>query len=176
MINVQFDPVIPAPFNEGVMRVWLLNEGRKIATAIKKDFDRTVKTWDSKPKFEKHVGFTQTTLTIKVWTEDQKYAWISEGTTGKPRVARGVGEGMVGTGAKALKIVPYIPKTTVGKIDAHAGGAEEGPIIFRRYALQAGKIKPRKFDKLVYDEWDEEFGESLQTALNTAAMKTGYAF
>lgn len=176
MISVYFDPIIPEPFNEGVIRVWLLNEGRKIATAIKKDFGRTVKTWNSKPKFESQVGFTKDNLTIKVWTEDQKYAWVSEGTTGKPRVARGVGEGLVGEGAKALKIVPYIAKTDVGDIDAHAGGAEEGPIIFRRYALDAGKIAPRKFDELVYEEWEDEFGEVLQVALDTAALKTGYAF
>lgn len=175
MINVYFDPIIPEPFNEGVMRVWLLNEGRKIATAIKKDFERTVKTWDSKPKFEKHVGFTKENLTIKVWTEDQKYAWVSEGTRGKPRVARGEGLAVDGK-AKALKLVPYIPKTSPDDIDAKPGGAEEGPIIFRRYALNAGKITPRKFDELVYAEWDDEFGESLQTALNTAATKTGYAF
>lgn len=176
MINVYFDPIIPAPFNEGVIRVWWLNEGRKIATAIKKDFERTVKTWDSKPRFEKRVGFTKNKLTIKVWTIDQKYAWVSKGTKAKPRVARGVGPGLIGKGAKALKIVPYIAKTTGESLDARPGGAQEGPIIFRRYALNAGEIKPRKFDDLVYEEWEDEFGESLQVALNSAAEKTGYAF
>ena len=176
MISVYFDTIIPAPFNEGVMRVYLLNEGRKIATAIKRDFERTVKTWDTKPKFEKDVGFRKDNLDIEVFTEDENYRRVSEGVKSKPRVARGVGSGLAGKGAQALKIVPYVKKTTPGVIDAKPGGAEAGPIIFRRYALLAGAIEPRKFDETVEKEWDDKFPERLQTALNTAATKTGYAF
>ena len=90
-------------------------------------------------------------------------------------IGRGKGIAIDGR-AKALKIVPYIAKTNLGDIDAVPGGAEEGPIIFRKYALNAGKIRPRKFEELVYEEWEDKFGESLQVALDTAAVKTGYAF
>ncbi|KKM86925.1 hypothetical protein LCGC14_1274040 [marine sediment metagenome] len=176
MISVHFEAIIPAPFNEGVMRVYLLNEGRKIATAIKRDFERTVKTWNTKPKFEKDVGFTRDALTIDVFTEDENYRRVSEGVKSKPRVARGIGPGMSGKGAKALTIFPYSKKTTPGIIDAKPGGAAKGPIIFRRYALLAGEIEPRKFDETVEEEWDDKFPERLQIALDTAATKTGYAF
>lgn len=176
MIGVTFEPIIPAPFNDGVIRVYLLNEGRKIVTAIKKDFERTVETWNTKPKFEKHVGFRKDNLDMDVWTEDENYRRVSEGVKSKPRVARGVSPGMAGKGAKALKIVPYITKTIPGVIDAKAGGAESGPIIFRRYALLSGAIEPRKFDETVEEEWDDKLPDRLQVALNTAATKTGYAF
>lgn len=174
MINVSFEAIVPDPFNAGVIRVYILNEARKIITQIKKDFARTVKTWETKPKFENDLGFTLNTLRVGVFTEDENYARVSEGTKGKPRVARGAGLATDGK-AKALKIVPYITKSPPGQIDAQSGGAEEGPIIFRKYALNAGKIKPRKFDELVFEIWDEKMADLFQAALDAAAIKTGYA-
>ena len=174
MINVSFEAIVPAPFHEGVLRLYVLNEARKIITRIKNDFSRTVKTWESKPKFEQDLGFTTTTLRVGVFTEDENYARVSEGTIGKPRVARGAGIAIDGK-PKALTIVPYIAKTTPGEIDAGPGGAEEGPIIFRKYALNAGKIKARKFDDLVYDIWEDKMAEEFQAAFDAAALKTGYA-
>jgi hypothetical protein len=174
MIGVSFEPIIAPPFNEGILRLYVLNEMRKIATEIKRDFSRTVTTWNTKPKFSSHVGFGATQLKIEVTTEDENYARVSDGTAGKPRVARG----FVGvTGARALTIIPYIPKTTPGSIDAKPGGAVEGaPVIFRRYALNAGKIRPRKFDDLVQAIWEEKLPDRLQQALDAAAVKTGFAF
>lgn len=176
MISVYFDPIIAPPFNEGVMRVYLLNEARKISTEIKKDFDRTTKTWDHKVKFQKKVGFGAEALKIEVFTEDELYALVSEGAKGKPRVAHGQGLAVDGR-PRALTLVPYIPKTTPGELDAQSGGRDESqPVSFRKYALEAGKIKPRKFDELVFEIWDEALPERLQEALDAAAQKTGYAF
>jgi hypothetical protein len=78
--------------------------------------------------------------------------------------------------AKALKILPYTEKSVPGQIDARPGGYDEEPIIFRRYALEAGKIRPRKFDDLVFEEWEDKMPERIQEAVDAAAVKTGYAF
>jgi hypothetical protein len=174
MISVSFETIVPESFKDGVIRVYLLNEARKIITQIKKDFARTVKTWETKPKFEPDLGFTLTTLRVGVFTEDENYVRVSEGTKGVPRVARGAGLAVDGK-PKALTIVPYITKSPPGQLDAQKGGAEEGPIILRKYALNAGKIKPRKFDELVYDEWKDKMADLFQAALDAAALKTGYA-
>ena len=176
MIGIYFDPIIAPPFNDGVIRLYMLNEGRKIMTEMKKDFGKTVETWNTKPKFEHEIGFSKTQLKLRVFTEDENYARVSEGTKGKPRFARGVGPGMAGEGAKALTIFPYIPKTTAGTVDAKPGGAAEGPITFRRYALLAGKIEPRKFDDLISEIWEEKLPERLQQAFDAAADASGYAF
>ena len=176
MISVYFEPIVPEPFREGVIRVYLLNEARKISTEIKKTFERTTKTWDHKVKFQKEVGFGAANLKIAVFTEDELYATVSEGATGKPRVAHGQGLAIDGK-PRALTLIPYIPKTTPGKLDAKAGGRDESqPVSLRKYALEAGKIEPRKFDELVFDIWDEALPERLQEALDAAAQKTGYAF
>jgi len=176
MISVYFEPIIPEPFNEGLLSLFMVNEGRKIANEIERDFKRTVATWKTKPKFTKEVHFSKSELLIEVSTDDENYRRVSEGTAGKPRVARGVGP--FGTsGAKALTIIPYIPKTVPGKIDARSGGdVEGGPIIFRRYALNAGKIKPRDFDFFIQELWDKKFAARLQKALDAAAAKSGIAF
>jgi len=192
MIGVYFEPIVAPEFREGVIRLYILNEARKIATEIKKDFDRTVKTWTGKPPFIKHVGFTTSKLTIEVTTEDENYRRVVEGTSGVPRVARGYeatsqltstarGERLIratsSRGARALTLIPYEAKTTPGKIDASQGGVVEGaPIIFRRYALEAGKIKPRHFDEMIQEVWDDKISERLQQALDAAADKTGFAF
>lgn len=176
MIGVYFEPIIAPPFNDGVIRLYILNEGRKILTEIKKDFQRSVDTWQSKPKFEKEIGFSTTELKLHVYTVDENYVRVSEGTKAKPRVARGVGPGLLTKGAKALKLVPYDPKTTPGELDAKEGGVAGGPIIFRRYALESGEIKARKFDDLVFEIWDEAMPERIQEAMDAAAIKTGYAF
>ncbi len=176
MIGIYFESIIAPPFNEGLLRLHMLNEGRKIMTAIKKDFGKTVETWNTKPKFESEIGFSKTQLKLHVFTEDENYARVSEGTKGKPRVARGIGPGMADAGAKALTIFPYIPKTTAGTLKAKTGGAAEGPITFRRYALLAGKIEPRKFDDLVAEIWEEKLPERLQQAFDAAADASGYAF
>lgn len=167
MIGVYFDPIIPPPFSVGVIRLYLLNEGRKISTEIKKDFERSTKTWSAKPRFEKEVGFTAHQLTINVFTTDENYERVSEGTIGKPRVARK---------KKALTIIPYKSKTVPGQLDARPGGEQPGPIIFRRYALEAGKIEKRKFDDLINEEWDPKMADRLQEAMDAAAVKTGFAF
>lgn len=176
MIGVYFDPIVAPPFNEGVIRLYMLNEARLIATRIKKDFDRTTKTWDHKPKFQKKVGFGATALKIEVFTEDALYAIVSEGSEGKPRVARGQGLAIDGK-PRALTLIPYTPKTTPGELDAKPGGPDESqPIPLRKYALNAGKIAPRKFDDLVFEIWDEQMAEQIQKALEAAAQKTGYSF
>lgn len=166
MISVSFEAIVPAPFTEGVLRLYILNEARKIITQIKKDFARTVKTWETKPKFEQDLGFTTKELRVGVFTEDKNYERVSEGTDAKPRVARK---------GKALTILLYDAKSPPGQIDAQPGGAHAEPIIFRKYALNAGKIRPRKFDELVYDIWEDKMAEQFQAAFDAAALKTGYA-
>jgi hypothetical protein len=174
MISVSFDAIVPAPFNAGIIRLYILNEARKIMTDIKKDFDRTVKTWTTKPKFEKNVGFGTSRLSIEVGTDDANYRRVSDGTVGKPRIARGAGLAVDGK-PRALTILPYAAKTIPGQIDAGAGGYAEGPIIFRKYALNAGKIRPRKFEDLIFEKWEDEMAERFQAALDAAAIRTGYA-
>jgi len=173
MISVSFQAIVAPPFNEGVLRLEMLNAARKISRQIKKDFERSTKTWSNKPKFVIDIGFGAEALQMGVFTNDENYARVSDGVEGKPRVARGLGGGK---GAKALKIVPYTPKTVPGKLDAREGGEQEGPIIFRRYALEAGNIKERKFDTLVSEIWEEKLPEELQAAIDRAAVKTGYTF
>lgn len=174
MINVSFETIIPAPFNDGILRLYILNEARKIITKIKKDFDKTVKTWTTKPKFEKDLGFTRDVLRVGVFTKDENYRRVSEGVKGKPRVARGAGLAVDGK-PKALTIFPYIAKSPPGQLEAGSGGADDSVVFVRKYALDAGKIRPRNFDKLVYDEWKDKMPDMFQAAMDAAAISTGYA-
>jgi hypothetical protein len=192
VIRVFFDEVVSPPFNEGTLRLQILNEARKIAREIRRDFERTVSTWETKPVFSVDLGFSKDLLSVDVVTDDENYRRVSEGVEGTPRVARGfeITSQITPTtraarpfrvpssrGASALTLFPYIPKTTPGDIDAHAGGRVEGtPPIFRRYALNAGKIEARNFDLLIQEKWLALWPDRFQQALDNAAAKSGFAF
>ena len=85
MIKIFFDAVISPPFNEGIVRLQILNEARKIATEMKRDFERTVSTWETKPKFSTDVGFSRDLLSVETGTDDENYRRVSEGVERKPK-------------------------------------------------------------------------------------------
>ena len=187
-IGVKFEPILPPEFKEGVIRLHMLNTGRKIGRGIRQDFQRTVSTFEHKPEFVLNVGFPGTQLKVEVFTTDFNYIRISEGSEGGTTVLSPL---------KTAWILPatYTAKTIPGVINARSGGASEHvrfikrgikklggypsfpsekPPKFVRNALGFKGIKPRKFDETVLKIWEPKFEEMLQEGLDHAAEMTGH--
>lgn len=167
-VNVQFTPILPEPFREGTIRLYLLNEIRKINVEIKKDFGRTVATWKKKPKFESYSpSLAGGVIQIGVFTEDENYARISEGVEG------GIRELDPNKKAFALPAV-YAPKTIPGVIDAVHGG-ESGVSFVGKRVLEWDGIRAREFDVLIKELWEDKLPDRLQEAFDNAAIKSGHS-
>ena len=106
--------------NEDIFRLELLNALRKTARAIRKDFDKTIKTWDEKPVFGQKIELKRRYdfMAVTVETASNQYKWVDEGT--KPHIIKPVR-------AKVLAFpANYTPKTTPNVIGSKPGGAS-GP-------------------------------------------------
>ncbi len=144
-------------------RLNLLNELRKEGHTVKKEFEKTTKTWQGeKPKFEVLIGLTgkDATAIIGPTGSDKavdKWVWLDQGTRAhiikpknKPRL-------IFQPGFKA--------KTKVNVIGS-SGGGSFGP--FRR--LKAGQnvrhpgIKPRNWTKIVVKQRSPKFAEAMSEA------------
>ena len=167
-VEFKFKAILPPEFKEGVVRVWLLNEIRKINVEIKKDFQRTVATFRKKPKFKSYPpSLAGGVIRIGVYTNDEHYARLSEG------VEAGIRE--LSPDKKAFRLpAVYAPKTIVGVIDAVHGG-ESGVSYTRKRILPWPGIEARKFDELIAEIWEDKLPERLQEALDQAALRSGHS-
>lgn len=165
MVAVTFDAILPDPFKKGVIRIWLLNELRVIATEIKEDLAKPTETWSKQVSFSKKVSLAGGLASVDVTTTDKRYVWVSEGTKLHDIVPKSEGTALKYPGTYDAKTLPGV---------LHAEEAVVGPDIYSPYAVHPG-IEPRNFDQEVKKIWDDKFPERMQIALELAADKTGYA-
>lgn len=167
-VEFKFNAILPPEFKEGVIRVWLLNEIRKINVEIKKDFRRTVATFKKKPKFTSYPpSLAGGVIRIGVYTSDEHYVRLSEGVE--------AGERELDPNKTAFRLPAiYAPKTIPGVIDAVHGG-ESGVSYTRKRVLPWPGITARKFDELIAEIWEDKLPERLQEALDQAALNSGHS-
>ena len=70
----------PSKLKVDAIRLELLNEMRKVGTEVKKDFEKTTKTWKHKPKFVQSISLKPPGPELFVYTEDEIYMFVDEGT------------------------------------------------------------------------------------------------
>lgn len=133
--------------NEDAVRMELLNALRAEGRAIRKDLEATVKTWNTKPKFEIKVSLSRSAGGyVIVGTDDEIYGYVNDGTKPHPmgpivpqtrrRWAAGTAGGVGGQYRKAAKALTIptggtTPKTTPGKLTSRKG-RRKGPVILRK--------------------------------------------
>ncbi len=162
----------PKPLKVDAIRLELLNEMRKVATQIKKDFQATTATWDHKPKFEQIISLIPKGPELMVATDDEIYAYVDKGTGlygpkhAKYRIPK------QGTGLLAFPS-GYVAKTVPNVIGSKAGGSYGDTIVVKGPIWHPG-IKPRNFDKLIQKKWDKPFKRSMEAAMKRGAQKSGH--
>ena len=161
----------PSKLKVDAMRLELLNEMRKVGTAVKKDYEKTTKTWKHKPKFEVDVSLKQPGPMLMVWTDDEIYGYVDKGT--KPHlIFAGIYTGK--SNKKALKFPSkFKPKTKAGVIGSTAGSSG-GDKIVRAYVQHPG-TKPRGFEEAIEKLWKTKYKRRMEGAMRKAARASGHA-
>lgn len=147
---------------EDVFRLELLNELRKTGTAVKRDFERTTRTWKGdKPKFESAVSLSRAdggpTLLVEPTGGKgaKKWGWLDKGT--KVRYATMTSN--------------FSPKTRPGSLDSGAG---RGGVAFINKKRPRPGIKARGWSVLITNSWRRPMKQRMQKALARAAKKSGH--
>lgn len=151
------------------MRLALLNEIRKQATAIKKEFKKTTATWKTDVEFEEIVSLRGPGPELLVFTDNEIYGYVNDGTEPHP---------IFPVRAKALAFQwggkgSYTPKTSVRVIGSKAGGPS-GPTVFRPYVQHPG-TKGRHFDEEIERLMRPRFKRAMVKAMSDARKKSGHA-
>jgi hypothetical protein len=155
----------PRRLQDKAMRLVLLNAMRKAGTVIKKDFEKTTKTWSNKPKFEALVSLKPPGPTLLVGTNDEVYRFVDEGTEEHFIFP-------VNKKALAFPGGPYTAKTKPGVIDSFAGGPS-GETKVRAWTWHPGTA-PREFDKTIKKAREPWFKRQMEIAMREAARVSGH--
>lgn len=154
----------PTRLKEDAMRLALLNGMRRVATKIKADYEKTVATWEEKPRFESAVSLAKGAATLLVDTNSEIYRYVNDGT--RPHV-------IVPKRARALRFQgTYTAKTIPGTIEARSGGSS-GSDVFARGVLHPG-TKPRHFDKLIAAKWQRAFKAEMEKVMREVRDASGH--
>lgn len=150
------------------MRLALLTELNAIGPDIKKDFERTTKTWKHKVKFVivKAIPTNLGRVEILVGSDDEIYRYVNEGTRAHVILPK-----------RALRLRfkgTYTAKTVPGVIDARAGGAS-GADVFSAGVIHPG-TQPRNFDDAITKLWQKRFKRRMEKAMREAVKVSGHAF
>jgi hypothetical protein len=158
-----FKAIRPARLKGDKLRLHLLNEMRKIGRDIKRDFERTVRTWEEKPEFEILISLSGG-ITVVVETNSEIYRYVDKGT--EPHL-------ILPVSAKVLHFKSnFIPKTQPGVIDSGPGGSG-GEDVFAAYVFHPG-IKAREFEKTIYRKWRRLFKRRMEEAMKRGVAASGH--
>ena len=156
-------------FKSSIFRDELRSAAEKMLPKVKKDFEKTAKTWNEKPKFEGEVavgrpamgrylagkiGIT-TGVMLAVITTSPIYLYVDEGT----RVRY------------ATMTPDFQPKTIPNWIGSRKG---RGGMLFISKKRPRPGIKARNFTKIIHKTWQPLFRKEMAAAMKRAAERSGH--
>ena len=160
---IQWKGIKPTKLRSSKVRLELLNAVGRQATAIKKDYARTVKSWAKKPEFE-----VQQSLkggpSVLVGTDDVVYLFVDEGTRPHIIAPKGPWPLRFQTGYKA--------KTSPGVLDSGSGG-KFGPER-RALVVHHPGTEARGFSAKIAAEHEKLFKRAMERAMVRAARASGH--
>ena len=164
----------PAKLKEDALRLKLLNAIRKQGTQIKAEFDKTTATWEHDVKFKTEVSLALDGPAAFVFTDDEIYGYVNNGTKPHPIFA-GIYTGK--SNKKALSFQwggkgSYRAKTRPRVIGSTAGGPT-GPRVARPYVDHPG-TKGRHFDEVIEKDQQPKFKRRMEQAMREAARASGH--
>ena len=162
---VVFKGIKPSRLKDDALRLALLNAMRREATAIKKDFDATVKTWDHSVKFEQVISLAGGGPQVLVGTDDEVYRYVDEGTKPHDIVPKKPGGILVFPGTFTSKTVP-------GVIGSRAG--YKGGEIIKRPRVHHPGTKARRFTEIIKGKWEKRFKSDMEDVMKAAARDSGH--
>lgn len=161
----------PAALKEDALRLELLNAMRKAAVVVKSDFEKTVATWEKKPKFEVVITLGKSGPAILVDTDNEIYGYVSRGT--KPHLIQaGIFTGKSNKRTLAFPAT-FRPKTKVRRLKSFRG-FKGGPTVLRKFVQHPG-TEAREFDEVIKKKRTKWFKRQMEAAMRRARQKSGHA-
>jgi hypothetical protein len=134
-----------------------------------KEFERTTRTWDHKPKFEATRDLSSSSaVSIYVGTNDRVWNWVDEGTAKNgpylilPRKP----------GGRLAYQSEFSPKTSPGVLDSVAGG-KSGDVVVRPFVIHPG-VRARNFSVQIAREMEPKFKRELEDVMRDFATSSGH--
>ena len=166
MATISFKPIIPTgPAVDGKAILKEIEKTLKNITGpkLQRDFNKTVRTWDNKPRFIKTFAKLPNQMVERVFptgSNRDQYYYVHEGT--KPRLI------VPRPGSRVLAFQPgYLSATKRGKIQSkHA--FRFGPTVFATEVRRNPGIEPRKFSTTIAKKNQKPFEVDIQEAINRA--------
>lgn len=155
----QLKVIKPKKLKVDAIRLELLNALRAEGRDIKKEYEKTTKTWKRKPNFETLIGLTGKDASVLVGTDSSVYKFVDEGT----RIRW------------ALMSADWKSKTKPKKIGSTRGSGRV--IIAGRRAMQRRNIKPRpgikarEFSETIRKQRRKKFTRRMVKAMQQGAKK-----
>lgn len=161
---VKYEPILPGAFKESAFDDEIEKALRLFNEGVAQDFDKTVRTWEKKPDFEREIKLGKGRKEASVTTENEVYGYVDEGTP--PHVIRAKGGGML------VFNVPSSPKTTPNVIGSSQGSRGDTTV----YAQEVNHpgTKARNFSITIKKKWEPRFGRMMQEAYYRGADKSGH--
>jgi len=172
MAVISWKPINPKAMNDKAVRFELLNALRKVGTDIKGDFEKTIKTWEHKPKFDVEPHLSGRTPWLFVGTPDKIYRYVDRGTREHP-IEAGIYTGRSNKRALAFKS-KFRPKTRPRYITAYTG-FKGGKTVLRARVPKHPGTKPREFEATLQKRWQLRFAVMMRAAMLRGARKSGHA-
>lgn len=151
----------PSKMRAPGVRAEVRNSARRMATQIKQDFDKTVKTWTRKPKFEKITSTAGGNVAVLVGTDNEIYGYVSRGTKPHRIEPKNAPFLVFQTGYKA--------KTTPNVIGSTVGGPT-GPTVRAKGVTHPG-TDARNFDEVITKKWEPRFKREMEAAMKRGLRK-----
>ncbi len=139
MIVIETKVIKPAKLRIDEVRLELLNALGREGTAIKQEYEKTVRTWQHKPKFEQQISLAKGEAAVLVGTDDKVFGYVDLGTRPHIIVPKRAGLLRFQSGYKA--------KTAPGVIGSSAGG-KFGSVVYSRIVHHPGTVA-RNFSKII---------------------------
>jgi len=156
MATMTFKAILPGKFREDVFMPEFMAGMLDTNKAIRKDFDRTVKTFETKVDFDADTVAGSTKITTEVYTKNRIYRFVNNGTDHR----------------HAVMSMDYIPKTIPNIIDAGRG---RGRLRYVSKKVNKPGIQARNFDLAIAKQQEKPFRERMTEAMRRGAKKCGHA-
>lgn len=163
----------PRRFDEAALRNRIRYRMRQVRDGMKKDFEKTVENWEHEVEFKAVTHFTRRlpSPSVEVWTEDQVYRYVNDGT--RPHE---IWAGYY-TGRSDAKVLAFpsehTPKTRPGSLRSGAGSSG-GAIIFTPFVRHPG-TEARDFTGQIEKIWQKRFLRAMERAMSDARRACGHA-
>ena len=161
-MKISLKPIIPKSnqFNSALYQRLIEQATVEVWNGVKKDFESTVSTWQSKPRF----GMTRKGNTWYVSTKNDVYSYVDRGTKGPYLIPKVIKPGV----RLAYFKKGFRAKTRPGIIGSSAGRAANSDFRRPKQVSHPG-IKPRGFSKKIKEKWARVWRDKVALAIRRAS-------